>query len=145
MFTFETKYLEWLSASEMHQATLNWYSELNFVKDEQLFFDDLIKSYTLQLINSNYFEDSKQLVERLNTFQEDTNQLIEVVKAHRNSLQILMDGINQLEEETAYKKEHKELALKLSEFKQAYHTFKTSFFEHIKTIMKEEKQQRLLD
>ena len=56
-----------------------------------------------------------------------------------------IDGINQLEEETAYKKEHKELALKLSEFKQTYHTFKTSFFEHIKTIMKEEKQQRLLD
>lgn len=145
MFTFETKYLEWLSASEMHQATLNWYSELNFVKDEQLFFDDLIKSYTLQLINSNHFEDSKQLVETLNKFQEDTNLLIEVVKTHRNSLQILIDGINLLGEEAAYKKEHKGLALKLSDFKKSYIAFKTNFFEHIKAIMKEEKQQRLLE
>src|SRR5690606_8767558 len=111
MFTFETKYLEWLSASEMHQATLNWYSELNFVKDEQLFFDDLIKSYTLQLINSNHFEDSKQLVETLNKFQEDTNLLIEVVKTHRNSLQILIDGINLLGKKQLTKKSTKDLLL----------------------------------
>jgi L-cysteine desulfidase len=141
----QTKYFEWLSASEMHQVTLNWYSELNFIKDEQFFFDDLIKSYTLQLINSNHFEGSKLMVEKLDRFQKETDLLIEIVKTHRNSLQILVDGINQLDKEAAYKKEHKELVVKLAKFKESYSEFKILFFELIKNIIKENKQNRLLN
>jgi L-cysteine desulfidase len=141
----QAKYFEWLSASEMHQVTLNWYSELNFIKEEQFFFDDLIKSYTHQLINSNHFEASKLMVEKLDWFQKDTELLIEIVKTHRNSLQILVDGINQLDKEAAYKKEHKLLVDKLASFKESYALFKKSFFDFIKNIIKEDKQNRLLN
>jgi len=140
-----TKYLEWLSASEMHQVTLNWHSELNFIKDELIFFEDLIKSYTLQLINSSHYEKSKQLVDKINTFQKDTNRLLDIVKTHRNSLQILVDGVNQLDKEAAYKNEHKKLVIKLNKFKESYSQFKIIFFKHIKSIIKEDKQKRLLN
>ena len=40
----KAKYQEWLSPEIIHKATLNWLSELKFIKDENLFFDDLIKS-----------------------------------------------------------------------------------------------------
>ncbi|NNK40881.1 MAG: hypothetical protein HKP45_09540, partial [Winogradskyella sp.] len=61
MSTFNTnpKMVEWLNADEMHDASKKWLSELEFVADEQLFFDDLIKSYTLQLIDSKYFNKSQ--------------------------------------------------------------------------------------
>jgi hypothetical protein len=43
------KYVEWISPVEMHQATLDWLSELNFVRDEQKFLNNLVKSHTLEL------------------------------------------------------------------------------------------------
>ncbi len=35
----QAKFVEWLSTDEMYQASKKWYSELSFIKDEQLFFD----------------------------------------------------------------------------------------------------------
>jgi len=95
------KYVVWLSAETMHKSSRKWLSELMFVKDEQLFFDDLIKSYTLQLIDSKHFEESKQLVNTLSNLQKKTNMLIESVKTHETDLKIMVDGINQLKEEDA--------------------------------------------
>jgi L-cysteine desulfidase len=85
------------------------------------------------------------MVEKLDWFQKDTELLIEIVKTHRNSLQILVDGINQLDKEAAYKKEHKLLVDKLASFKESYALFKKSFFDFIKNIIKEDKQNRLLN
>lgn len=141
----QTKYVEWLSVSNMHQETLNWNSELNFIKVEQIFFQDLIKSYTIQLIGSEHFDKSKQIVDILYEIQKETNLLFEIVKRHRVSLQILVDGVNQIKEEKAYKKEHKDLIVKLSEFIDRYNNFKETLFKHIKNIIKENKQKRLLD
>ena len=50
------RYLEWKSPEEMHQTSLEWISELKFVKDEQLFLNDLVKSYTLQITGLGMFE-----------------------------------------------------------------------------------------
>mgnify|MGYP003624286277 FL=1 len=102
----EAKYQEWLSPEIIHKASLNWLSELEFIKDEQLFFNDLIKSYTFQLIDSKHFKRSKDIVDTLIELQKRTKTLIGIVKAHESDLKILVDGKDQLAEEKAYKKEH---------------------------------------
>ena len=38
--------MEWLDPNEMHEASLKWMSELKFIRDEQLFLNDLVKAYT---------------------------------------------------------------------------------------------------
>ncbi len=138
------KYVEWLSAHEMHQATNNWFSELEFIKDEQIFFDDLIKSYTLQLIESKHYEASKNLVEQLSQFQKDTNKFLGIVKTHRNKLYIMVDGKDQLKNEANYREEHKTLIIKLAEFMHEYTLLKSKLFNNIKEILKELKQKPLL-
>ncbi|MEL0456025.1 hypothetical protein WJN01_07295 [Flavobacteriaceae bacterium SZ-1-7] len=138
------KYQPWLSADIMHEDSLKWLSELNFIKDEQLFFDDLVKSYTLQLIDSKHFAESKKIVSRLSSSQKATNALLEVVKKHEKGLKIMVDGIDQLNEEDGYKNEHVELITRVTKFLENYRTFKTQLFVLIKNIIKEGKQKRLL-
>ena len=46
------KYIESKDPDELHIESLNWISELKFIEDEQHFLDDLLKSYTLQLIEN---------------------------------------------------------------------------------------------
>ncbi|MEF3080088.1 hypothetical protein [Winogradskyella poriferorum] len=139
------KHTEWLSADEMHFESKKWLSELEFCKEEQWFFEDLIRSYTLQILDNNHFEESKRLIDKLTKIVEQTQTLINAVKSHEKELSIMVDGIDQIKEETAYKKEHRNLTELVEEFRKRYRTTKTKLFNLIKMVMKEGKQNRLLD
>ncbi|NNL82194.1 MAG: hypothetical protein HKP28_02320 [Winogradskyella sp.] len=147
MSTFNTnpKMVEWLNADEMHDASKKWLSELEFVADEQLFFDDLIKSYTLQLIDSKYFNKSQSIIEALKKIKKRNNLLIEAIKTHESELKIMVDGVDDLPNEERYKKEHRNLIVVVSDFLKDYKVFKTEFFALIKKVIKEGKQKRLLE
>ena len=138
------KYEVWLNAEVMHNASREWLSELNFVNDEQLFFDDLVVSYTLQLIDSKHYKDSKELINRLSALQLETKTLIGAVKKHEKELEVMVDGIDQPEEEVRYKEAHRALILEMGDFMKRYKTLKKSLFALIKNIIKEGKQKRLL-
>lgn len=138
------KYQEWLNPEIIHKASLNWLSEIEFIKDEQLFFDDLIKSYTLQLIDSKHFKESKVVVGELKAFEKETNDILKTVKMHERALEILVDGIDQIKEEEAYKKDHLKLITDVSNFQKKYRAIKKRVFKFIKGIIKEGKQKRLL-
>lgn len=140
----QVKYLEWLSADEMYEESKKWLSELSFIKDEHLFFEDIIKTYTLQLINDKEFSETKEIVDVLNKSQKRNNLLIESVKTHKNDIKILLDGIDQPKEEENFKKEHKDLIILVSDFFKDYKAIKTHLFRMIKKIMKSEKL-RLID
>ena len=124
----QVRFVEWFNAEDMHKASLNWLSELRFIKDEHHFFEDLIKLYTLQLIEPKKFPKTKEIVQALLKSKKRNNQLIEIVQIHENGLQIMLDGIDQLEEEEVYKKEHRELIVTISDFVKNYRTLKTQLF-----------------
>ena len=140
----QLKDIEWLSADKMHDTSKQWLSELEFIKDEQLFFDDLIKSYTLQLIDSKHFGESKEIVDKLSKFQKKTDSLIKIIKMHEGELKIMSEGMYQLEKKENYKTKHGELNINVIEFLKKYRVLKTQLFNLIKNIIKEQKQKRLL-
>jgi|GEM_PF-301040 len=140
-----TKYVEWFSADEMHKHAQGWLSELEFVKDEHLFFEDLVKTYTLQLIETKKFSENKEIIDAINRSQKRNHLLIEAIKVHSNELEIMVDGIDQPKEEESYKKEHRNLIILVSDFLKEYRTLKSQLFSLFEDILKKEKQQRLLD
>ncbi|NEV94961.1 hypothetical protein G3567_12510 [Psychroflexus sp. YR1-1] len=145
MKTSQLKYVEWLDAEEMHEASKEWLSELNFIKDEHVFFEDLVTKFTPQLIAYGKFSSNKEIIDAINRSQKQNNTLIEAVKIHENELQIMVDGIDQLEEEKAYTKEHSDLIVAITEFLKEYKSLKTQLFDIIKNIKKEDKNRHLLD
>lgn len=140
----KAKHTEWLSAEDMHDASKLWMSELQFFKEEQLFLEDLIKSYTLNLIDNNHFDESKAIIDKLSIEVKNTQVLLNAVNSHEKGLSIMVDGIDQLDEEAAYRKKHRNLIELIGEFKKRYQNIKKKLFNLIKTIMKEGKQKRLL-
>ncbi len=134
------RYVEWQSAEEIHKTSKEWLSELLFIKDEHLFFLDLIKMFTLQLIEPEKFDSNRELIKAITASQKKNKILIEAVKTHENDLKILVDGINQINEEKAYIKEHRGLILELTKFLNEYKVLKTNFFEVIKSIKKDQKK-----
>ena len=137
-------YVEWLSAEEMHETSKQLFSELNFIKDEQLFLNDLVKSFTLQLIDTDIFEESKKVIDQIQRFEKDMETLLKKVRAHENQLQIMVDDIDQLTMEKAYIVTHKELLNDVNEYVVKYRKVKERLFKVVSSVMKREKQKRLL-
>ena len=136
--------IEFLSAEEMHKASLGWLRELEFIKDEHLFFEDMITSFSLQLIQNKGFEQNVEIIDIINASQKRNNSLIKIIKKHDKNLRLLVDGIDQIKEETVYKQEHRNLIEVINEHLKEYKSLKTQLFAIIKGVIKKEKQKKLM-
>ncbi|SNZ00734.1 hypothetical protein [Flagellimonas pacifica] len=138
-------YAEWLSADEMHRASLNWLSELHFCADEQTFLNGLVKSYTPQLTDKNIFGESKKLVKELLDLEKQLVKLANQVQAHERLLQIMVDDIDQIKMEKAYVETHNDLTYNIHQYLVVYRDIKKRMFSLLSGIMKSQKQKRLLN
>lgn len=136
--------IEFLSAEEMHEASVGWLRELEFIKDEHLFFEDMITSFSLQLIQNKGFEQNVEIIDIINASQKRNNSLIKIIKKHDKNLRLLVDGIDQIKEETIYKQEHRNLIEVINEHLKEYKSLKTQLFAIIKGVIKKEKQKKLM-
>ena len=137
--------MEWLDPNEMHEASLQWMSELKFIRDEQLFLNDLVKSYTLQLTDSEVFNESKEIVGAITTAEKEVILLMKKVQAHENQLEIMLDEIDQLKMEKAYTETHWELNSEMASYSIKYRELKTRLFKLVSKVLKKDKKNRLLN
>jgi hypothetical protein len=139
------EYIEWLSPEEMHQATLSWISELNFTRDEQRFLDTLVKSHTLQLTEAEIFGKSRELVGEIVKAEKEVVTLMKKVQSHENLLEIMVDDIDQVKMEKAYRDTHRELTILVNDYLSDYMKLKKRLFALLGKVLKKEKQKRLLN
>lgn len=138
------EYVQWSSPEELHQACIAWESELEFIKDEQQFLDELINSYTLSLISKEVYNEAVKLITELSKEEVEVNDILTHVKEHANKLEILVDGIDQIPEEKLYKEAHYHLKIEVERYESDFKKTKTKIFDLVKLIMKQQKQTRLL-
>ncbi|MCK0131743.1 hypothetical protein MWU59_09530 [Flavobacteriaceae bacterium F08102] len=139
------KYVKWLSADEMHHNTMDWLSELAFTHDELQFFEELINSFTFQLVDTQWFSKSKLLVGQISQTEKSNKDLVKIITKHRNELKIMVDQVDQLSEEENYKKEHMRLIVLVRDFLAEVKSLKSALFGLIQEVLKKDKQKRLLD
>ncbi|NNK75740.1 MAG: hypothetical protein HKP42_06715 [Maribacter sp.] len=139
------RYLEWKSPEEMHQTSIEWISEMKFIKDEKLFLNELIKSYTLQITSMGLFEESRKLITAISNSERDLDLLLKKVRVHENQLSIMLDDVDQPKMEKAYTETHRDLIFTIVSYLQEYRKLKGSMFQLISKVMKKEKQKRLLN
>ncbi len=139
------RYIEWISPEDMHTETVEWLSELNFVRDEQDFLNSLVKHYTIQLTDAGRFEKSKAIVGGILDAEKEVKVLMKKIQAHENQLDIMVDDIDQPTMERAYKETHRELMVLMQRYLEGYRGLKKRLFSLISKVIKKEKQHRLLN
>ena len=135
--------MEWYSADELHKTSQDWLVELEFIKNEQLFFQDLLTTNTLKLIDTIGYINDIKIIDALKLSQKRNDSIIKTVKKHDKNLKILLDGKDQIEEEKLYKKEHRNLMNLINEHLKDYKILKTQLFNTLKKVIKMDKQKRL--
>jgi hypothetical protein len=135
MITNTIKYIQWMSPEDMHVATIEWKSELQFIEDEHYFFEELMLLFTLQLLKNEDFSVSRDLAELLSNLKKENSELKKEVIKHKNKLEILVDGVDEFEKEKEYKIHHKELAFQLKEHFKNHKNYKKQLFKTVKPFL----------
>ena len=137
-------YVEWLSAEELHYNSQNWVSKLSFAKDEQRFLQNLVKDFTLDLLDAKVFDEIQTVVGNLKDVQNEFSKLFKKIELHKNQLQIMVDDVDQLKMEEAYVKTHMSLTIEVNNYFEKYQSVKAKVFDIVSSVMKKRKQKRLL-
>ena len=138
------RYIEWISPEEMHNATLSWLSELEFIKVEQQFLNGLVKSYTEQLIDHKIYDRSKKIVGEILDAEKELVGLLKKVQVHENQLEIMIDDVDQPRMEKAYRETHLDLMRVMQRYLEDYRKLKAQLFTLLTKVIRQEKQKRLL-
>ena len=136
--------IEIYSVEMLHTTSQNWILELEFIKNEHLFFKELAKSFSLQLRETMGYDDNLEIVESLKASEKRNDLLLKYIKKHDKNLKLLVDTKTQIEEEGTYKEEHKLLMGEFNRHLRAYKSLKTQLFTTMKQVFKKEKQKRLM-
>jgi TPP-dependent 2-oxoacid decarboxylase len=139
------KYIEWISAEDMHKNSLRWLSELRFIKDEHVFFEHLVNDFSCELEHVEELANDKEVIDAISRSCRRTDQLIQNVMLHERKLNIMVDGIDQLKDEKIYREEHRKLWIEIDDFAKEYRHLKAQVFNIIKDIKKDEKLRILCD
>lgn len=138
------RYIEWKTPNEMHFSSVQWKSELNFIKDEQRFFEDMLKEYTMPIIESQLFSTVRKLIEQLEKSRIELGELENRVIDHINRLQRLVEDMDEPREGRVYREEHKDVLNAVIHYSRQYKRLKKEIFEAVKKSIKQQKQKRLL-
>ncbi|MCR9228131.1 MAG: hypothetical protein NXH90_11990 [Flavobacteriaceae bacterium] len=139
------RFREWFSAEELHEESKKWSSELKFARDEQKFLDQMVKDYTLDIIDSDMFKTIRPVVESLNISEKDLVKLFKKVQLHENQLQVMVDQVDQEKMEAAYLETHNDLAKDVTDYFIGYRDAKNRIFDIVSKVIKRKKQKRLLN
>lgn len=139
-----SKYIEWKNPEEMHFSCLEWISYLDFIRDENKFFEDLLKEFTLPVLEAHLFTRAKELVNKLSLVEQQEKELTKKLISHRKNLEIMVDGVDEPQFEEQYKREHRELKNEVSQYTESYRRLKKEIFEMVSISLKKQKQKNLL-
>lgn len=99
-------YIKWISKEQVEKDTLLWLSELKSIKKEQSFFLELLIFCRKKNPSKEVADKLRLLINKLLIYNYEVNYLEKKVKQHFDHIYILTDGKNQINAETAFKKEH---------------------------------------
>ncbi len=136
--------MEWFSPEEMHEHSKKWFSELSFIRDEQKFLNKLIQSFAIKPLEKEEFGRINDFKKSLTENRLRLNKIFIQVQKHMNQLEIMIDCINQLEMEKAYKKTHNKLFQKVNNYLLDYRTVKEKGFTQLASTLKTAKNKRAL-
>ena len=127
----------------LHSKTNKWLSEIEFIKIEQQFLNELITDHIIGFCESDKFNKAKLLLNGINHEAKLSEQLIADIKEHRINLSLLIEHIY-IKKENDFRKDHELLKMEVENYIQNFKYIKEQVFELVLFIMKKEKQKKLL-
>ncbi len=128
---------------KLHDESLLWLNELEFMQDEQIFLENLLSSHFLDLSTPKLYDPTRKLIKKIKDLEKMSYELIDTIHIHNKHMATLIESL-QISGKNALKKEHDQIEIDFNTVKLNFKYVKKKVFRMIKEIMKDHKQKLLL-
>lgn len=128
----------------LHEETMNWMNELEFMEDEQSFLEHLLGSHFLELSSSELYDSTRKLIKKLKEVEKMGRVLMDTIQLHNKHMATMIESF-QKEFNKSLDKEHNRIKKDFDNYALNFRYVKRKIFGIIKEIMKEHKQKLLID
>lgn len=128
----------------LHEETMNWMNELEFMSDEQSFLEHLLGSHFLELSSSELYDSTRKLIKKLKEVEKMGRALMDTIQLHNKHMATMIESF-QKEFNKSLDKEHSQIKKDFDNYALNFRYVKRKIFGIIKEIMKEHKQKLLID
>ena len=129
---------------ELHDQSVQWINEIQFMTDEQVFLEHLLSSHFLELSSSKLYETTKRLIKKLKEVESLGNDLKGKIQLHNKHVGTIIENFNK-EYQVNVDRERQSIKKDLDSYLLKFRYIKKKIFGIIKSIMKEHKQKRLIN
>ena len=129
---------------QLHDQSVQWINEIQFMTDEQIFLEHLLSSHFLELSSSKLYETTKKLIRKLKEVESLGNDLMDKIQLHNKHVGTIIENFNK-EYQVSVDREHESIKNDLDSYLLKFRYIKKKIFGIIKSIMKEHKQKRLIN
>lgn len=123
--------------------TKEWTSEINFIKIEQHFLEEILSEHIIGLCETDNFQKAKLLLNGLAHEIKLGDELIKDIKDHSINLALLIENIY-LKREDNFRNHQDHLKSEVDNYIDNFKYLKEQVFELVLFIMKKEKEKKLL-
>ena len=128
----------------LHEETSNWLSEMEFMKDEQLFLEHLLSMHFLDLSSTKLYEPTRKLIKRLKEVESLGAELVDKTRKHDESTGIMLEN-KQASRTSKLLTAHEKIKIEYDNYTLKFRYVKKKIFALIKEIMIQHKQKLLIN
>lgn len=130
------------SKEELHDDSLNWLSEINFVTDEMRFLDNLLGLNYIDFLELGLNDKIKKLVKSINEEKKTGTTLKKLIQKHEGILSKLIDK-DSVTSNANFMDVHKKLEFEMILYNKKYKKLKRQIFEIVENVMEKKAQKKL--
>ncbi|MEL4457036.1 hypothetical protein [Lutimonas vermicola] len=129
---------------KLHDSSITWISELEFMKDEQVFIEHLLSKHFLDLSSEKLYESTRKLIRKLKEVELSGEELLKRVRSHNEKIAAAIEKVKQNSERDLVK-DHMSIGKDFENLTLNFRYVKKKIFTLIKKIMIHHKQKLLIN
>lgn len=124
---------------ELHWELQKWKSQIQFIQDEMLFIEGLLKSYVFEPRTPNLFERLEIFKQKFLKSKKEKESLKRLISKHENKMGGILECTSAICD-LAYYKKHVKLDLKVTQHFDDYLKLKAEVYNYAGAVLKRKKQ-----
>ena len=128
----------------LHDESLKWINELEFMSDEQIFLENLLSAHFLQLSSSEHYDSTRKLIKKLKEVEKSGRDLVDTIELHNKHMATMIENL-QLEYDERLAANHETIQTDFGNYLVKFKYVKKKIFGIIKQIMLDHKQKLLIN
>ena len=129
---------------DLHNGSVSWINELEFIKDEQLFLEHLLSTHFLDLSTEKLYETTRKLIRKLKEVEQLGVDLTKEIQLHNTKIAKILEGQNETDE-NVLDRSHQMIQNDFESYLLKFRYVKKKIFRIIKEIMVHHKQKLLIN